>query len=49
VEVLNFHHVCSCVHFVVKEFVVSLESTLHMGTRKIDVCLLDLKCFSERQ
>jgi hypothetical protein len=48
VELLNFHYVCSCVHFVVEQFMVSLKTTLHMGILNIDGFLLDLECFSER-
>jgi hypothetical protein len=49
VKLLNLHCFCSCVHFVVKQFMVSSESTLYMGISKNDVCLLNPKCSGEGQ
>ncbi len=33
-KLLNLHCFCSCVHSVVKQFMVSSESSLHMGVSK---------------
>jgi hypothetical protein len=49
VKLFNLHCFCLCVYFVVKQFMVSSESTFHMGISKNDVCLLNPKCSGEGQ